>query len=537
MDFLVLENTEFYGIIIVTIERRFSTIMTQEEYIGQLETTVKSLQDQVSNLTEMVHLLTKKQFGHSSEKTQQEETDGQINLFNEAEVESNTEAQEPTFDEVTKKKKRASKGTREKLIKDIPVVEVECILDDEDKYCPWCKTELVPIGKEQVRQELQFIPAQVKIISYVRYAYECLECKKDGTTVIEKALTPSPVIKHSLASPSSVAYAMYQKYVNALPLYRQEKDWEQYGIKLSRATLANWIIRAAQDWLVPIVEALRCELLKRDVLHADETTVQVLNEPGKKATTESYMWLYRTGVDGKPPIILYDYKPSRGGGNAADYLKDFKGYLHTDGYAGYEKVKGIIRCGCWSHLRRYFVEAMPPDAHKLLNICNGEIGRDYCNKLFNIEKTLVELSADERKNKRLELEKPVLEAFWSWLDTLNPLNGSRLGKAATYAKNQKKYMENYLLDGRCSISNNIAENSIRPFAVGRKNWEFSASTKGAHASAAVYSLVETAKANNLNVYKYLRYLLEYMPDTDFKNHPEDLENLMPWAEEIQNYCK
>ena len=159
---------------------------------------------------------------------------------------------------------------------------------------------------------------------------------------------------------------------------------------------------------------------------------------------------------------------------------------------------------------------MPSNANKLLNVSNGELGRDYCNKLFNIEKTLAELSIDERKTKRLELEKPVLEAFWCWLDTLSPLSGSRLGKAVTYAKNQKKYMENYLLDGRCSISNNLAENSIRPFTIGRKNWEFSASPKGAHASAAIYSLVETAKVNNLSVYKYLAYLLEYMRDIDFK---------------------
>ena len=509
--------------------------MTQEEYIKQLESTVKSLQDQVSNLTEMVRLLTKKQFGHSSEKTIKEEVDGQVNLFNEAETEASAEVKEPTMKEVVKN--HASKGKREKLIKDLPVVEVECVLNDEDKLCPWCKTELKPIGKEQVRQELQFIPAQVKIINYVRYAYECPACKKDGTTVIEKAFVPVPLIKHSLASPSSVAYVMYQKYVNALPLYRQEKDWEQYGIKLSRATLANWIIRVTEDWLISLTELLRSELLKREVLHADETTVQVLHEPGKKATTESYMWLYRTGADGKPPIILYDYQPSRAGKNAADYLAGFRGYLHTDGYAGYEKVEGIIRCGCWSHLRRYFVEAMPSNANKLLNVSNGELGRDYCNKLFNIEKTLAELSIDERKTKRLELEKPVLEAFWCWLDTLSPLSGSRLGKAVTYAKNQKKYMENYLLDGRCSISNNLAENSIRPFTIGRKNWEFSASPKGARASATIYSLVETAKANNLNVYKYLAYLLEYMRDIDFKKYPEELHNFLPWNQEVQSECK
>ena len=236
-------------------------------------------------------------------------------------------------------------------------------------------------------------------------------------------------------------------------------------------------------------------------------------------------------------INLFDYQATRGGFHAAEYLTGFSGYLHTDGYAGYEKVQNITRCGCWAHLRRYFVEAIPPKPSQNGELSNGEIGRDYCNKLFSIEKSLAKLNPEERKIKRLELEKPVLEAFWCWVNKLQPLNGSRLGKAVTYAKNQKKYMENYLLDGRCSLSNNLAENSIRPFTVGRKNWEFSNSQKGAKASATVYSLVETAKANNLNVFKYLRYLLQKMPSLDFKNHPELLGDLLPWAEEPRKTCK
>lgn len=511
--------------------------MTQEDYIKSLENTIESLTTQMATLTETVEYLTKKLFGHSSEKTKKDQALGQLGLFNEAEIEANGSALEPTHKDVAGYKRNAQKGTRETLIKNLEVREVVCELHDNDKDCPYCNTDLVPIGKEQVRQEIEFIPAKVKIVNYIRYAYECPSCKKEDIAVIIKAPTPSPLMKHSLASPSSVAHVMYQKYVNAMPLYRQEKDWEQHGIKLSRATLANWVIRCSHDWLMPITAALRLELLKREILHADETTLQVLNEPGKKAQTKSYMWLYRTGNDGKPPIILYDYKPSRGGQNAADYLEGFKGYLHTDGYSGYEKVKGIKRCGCWAHTRRYFVEAIPATPSKDGKLSNGEIGRDYCNKLFEIERQLADLTPTERKKARLELEKPVLEAFWSWINSLQPLKGSRLGKAVTYANNQKKYLETYLLDGRCSLSNNLAENSIRPFTVGRKNWEFSASTKGADASATVYSLVETAKANGLNIYSYLEYLLLYMTDVDYKNHPEDLETLMPWSKEIQEHCK
>jgi len=229
--------------------------------------------------------------------------------------------------------------------------------------------------------------------------------------------------------------------------------------------------------------------------------------------------------------------PSRSGSNAADYLKGFHGYLHTDGYAGYEKVEDVTRCCCWAHLRQYFVEAIPNKKSLDAPRTNAEIGRDYCNELFEIERTLAPMSSDKRKEERFRLEKPVLEAFWCWLDSLTPLKGSHLGKAVIYAQNQKPYMENYLLDGRCSISNNAAENSIRPFTVGRKNWLFSDTPKGADASATVYSIVETAKANNLNVFTYLNYLLLYMPNTEYRNYPESMDDMMPWSERVQEECK
>ena len=309
------------------------------------------------------------------------------------------------------------------------------------------------------------------------------------------------------------------------------------GLSLSRATMANWIIRCSEDYLIPVTEYLRKRLLERDIVHCDETPVQVLKEDGKKPQTKSYMWLYRSGETEKSPIILYDYQPSRNGDHAAAYLKDFKGYVHSDGFSGYNKLNDIIRCGCWAHLRRKFVEAIPEKKSPDAPMCNAEIGRNYCDQLFHIEDSLKKLSPKERYHKRLELEKPVLDAFWCWLENLTTLKGSALGKAVVYAKNQKPYMENYLLDGRLAISNNAAENAIRPFTVGRKNWLFSDTPKGASASAAVYSIVETAKANGLNVFTYLEYLLLYMPDTDWRNHPEYLEDLMPWSENVQAECK
>ena len=507
----------------------------RDAYIEQLEKTIKNLQDQVSNLTEMVMLLRKEKFGPSSEKAVKS-SEEQLSLFNEAEIEADGAITEPITKSVKGYLRKETRTKREELLKDLPVVEIECDIPTEDQFCVRCGKALKRIGKETVREELEYIPAKLQIVRYVRWSYGCLSCKRTGQPYIVKALTPTSLMNHSLASPSSVANLMYQKYVNSIPLYRQEKTWEQLGISLSRATMANWVIRCSEDYLKPVVEHMRKQLLSRDIIHCDETPVQVLKEEGKKPQTKSYMWLYRTGIDDEKPVVLYDYQPSRNGDHAVTFLKDFKGYVHSDGYSGYNKLTGIIRCGCWAHLRRKFIEAIP-QRKSTEALTNAEIGRNYCDQLFMIERDLKGLSPEERKIKRLELEKPVLEAFWCWLENLEVLKGSALGKAVTYALNQRKYMENYLLDGRCCISNNAAENAIRPFTVGRKNWLFADTPKGASASAAVYSIVETAKANGINVYTYLHYLLLYMPDTDWRNHPEELDHLMPWSEAVQAECK
>lgn len=509
---------------------------TKDAYIEHLENTIKDLQSQINNLTEMVILLRKEKFGPSSEKTPKQ-VEGQLSLFNEAEIEADASVPEPISKEVKGYVRKNPKTKREEIIKDLPVREILCETAKDEQYCDHCNSTLRAIGKEVVREELEYIPAKLQIVRYVRMAYECPRCKHTEHPFIKKALTPTSLMNHSLASPSSVANVMYQKYVNSVPLYRQEKEWERMGLSLSRATMANWVIRCSQDYLLPVVGHLQKNLLERDIVHCDETPVQVLKEEGKKPQTKSYMWLYRTGDDGNPPVILYDYQPSRNGDHAVVFLKDFNGFVHSDGYSGYNKLTGIIRCGCWAHLRRKFIEAVPNKKASDGPLTSAEIGRDYCNQLFEIERDLKHLSPEERMHKRLELEKPILEAFWCWLENLNVLNGSALGKAVSYARNQRKYMENYLLDGRCSISNNAAENAIRPFTVGRKNWLFADTPKGASASAAVYSIIETAKANGLNVYTYLEYLLLYMPDTDWRNHPEELDDLMPWSEAVQAECK
>lgn len=507
-----------------------------EAYVTELENTIKQLNAQVAELTEMVNFLKKQMFGSSSEKTPRDELSNQLSIFNEAEVEENLKAEEPGF--ITPKKHASikKKFRKEQFTKDLPVEEITYAINDEDQFCPKCNTQLKVIGQDFVREELQFIPASLKIIKYVKNVYECPKCKHTDNPYITYPVTPISLMNHSLASPSSVAYVMYQKYVNAIPLYRQEKDWENLGLILSRATMANWIIRCSQDYFYPIIDKFKEELRKREVIHVDETPLQVLKEDGKKPQSKSYMWLYTTGDDESKKIVIYDYKPTRNGDNAVEFLEGFKGYVHSDGFSGYNKLTDVTRCGCWAHLRRKFVEACPQTKIDESSKTVAEIGRDFCNELFNIERSLKELSPEERYIKRLELEKPVLDAFWRWLDEQNPLGGGKLSRAIHYAREQKPYLENYLLDGRCSISNNAAENAIRPFTIGRKNWLFSDTAKGAEASAAVYSIVETAKANGLEVYSYLEYLLDTVRELDWRNHPEMLDDVMPWSSVVKAEC-
>ncbi len=504
-------------------------LAAKDRTIISLQKSIDELTRQVSNLTEAILQMRHDKYGSSSEKHAGTLPD-QISFFNEVEIEAAPLVCDEPFeaDSAGKAKKNSKRSRKDLIIGDIPVEEVLIELEGDELACDICGSTLKPLGKEFVREELRYIPSSLKIIRYTRMSYECPKCKHSDRPVIVRTLAPTSLMNHSLASPSSVAYVMYQKYVQGIPLYRLEKEWERMGIMLSRTTMANWVIRCYEDYLTPILDHMRKVLISRDVIHVDETPVQVLKEDGKKPQSKSYMWVYRTGNDGKEPIILYDYRPSRNGDNVVVYLEDFNGFVHSDGYSGYGKLTEVTRCGCWAHLRRKFVEATPKGKASGTSDSQAQVGIGYCDRLFLIEEQLKDMSPEERYTKRLELEKPVLDAFWSWLETVNALPGSRLGKAVTYAANQKPYMENYLLDGRLSISNNAAENAIRPFVVGRKNWLFADSPKGASASAGVYSIIETAKANGLEPYRYLETLFLNMPDWDHSD--KELEDLMPWSE-------
>jgi transposase len=505
-----------------------------------LEDKCRIQQQEIEELTaklkwyeEQFRLSKQKRFGASSEKTDSD----QLSIFNEAEKESRLNKEEPSLEEITYKR-RKGKGLKKKSFEDLPVETIHYHLDEDEKVCPECNNSLHEMSKE-IRRELKVIPAQVKVVEHVRHVYACRQCEKENiTTPIITAKMPNPVLKGSFVSPSLMAYIMHRKYCEAVPLYRQEQQFINFGIQLSRQNLANWVMHGANNWLKLLYNRLHTYLVKEPVIHADETTMQVLAEKGKKPTSKSYMWLYSSGRYGKG-IFLYEYQSSRAKKHPKTFLKEFKGYLQTDGYPGYNAVEDVTLVGCFAHARRGFTDALkalPKDAKGSRTVASE--GLEFCNKLFNIEKAIKDKSYKERYETRLEKSKPILKAFLSWLNTKERqvLPKSSLGKAIKYCLNQWPKLEAFMLDGKLEISNNRAERAIKPFVIGRKNFLFSKSPKGAMASSIVYSIVETAKANGLNTFYYLNYLFEKLPNIDIENM-DQLDELLPWSNSIPEECK
>ena len=311
------------------------------------------------------------------------------------------------------------------------------------------------------------------------------------------------------------------------------------GIEISRQTMANWLIKASDIWLKLIYDRMHELMLQKDILYADETTLQVLREPGRSADTNSYMWLYRTGRN-ETPIVLYDYQTTRAAKHPIKFLKNFKGYLHADGYKAYNSVPEITIVGCWAHARRCFVDAlkaMPPGKDNT-PLTATEEGLKFCNKLFEIERELHEVTDAERYEGRITKSKPLLDKFKDWLQYQSKRVAPRtpLGKAVQYCRNQWDKLSAFLLDGRLEIDNNRSERSIKPFVIGRKNWLFSNTPKGAASSATIYSIVETAKENGLNPFEYLKYLFDKLPNIDFKDNMT-LDDFMPWATALPQECR
>ena len=496
------------------------TVLEQENQT--LKNEIKELKFLVKYYEEQFKLSQKRKFGFSSEKS----------LYNQLTIEGETDEtavanpeseKEPPL-EVVKEHHRKKRTRKEGL--DLPVEEIICELSDEEKNCPNCGTETETLGNDY-REELVVVPAKVMVRKYVMPKYICRKCEGslDDTTVIIKTPSPNPVIRGSFASPEAIAYTAHQKFVMGVPLYRQEQEWQRKGVLLPRQTLANWLIIAAETWLFLLADELKRRLLSQTVAHADETTFQVLKEEHKTPQSKSYLWVYRTSGDTNEPIVFAEYKPNRKAKNPAEFLASFKGYLHSDGYEAYHKLPSdIIVVGCWAHVRRKWDSALKMISPADRGGTQELKGKLFCDKMFDIEREIAELSPDEKHKKRLEVLKPVMDEFFAWVGTIRTTPKSQLGKAVGYMLSQKKYLQNVLLDGRLELSNNRAERTIKPFVISRKNFLFANTVRGANAAAIIFSLVETAKETGIDPFEYLSYVFKTAPNIDMS---ENIESLLP----------
>lgn len=507
------------------IEQLKKIIAEQQQMIDEQAAEIASKETRIQWLIEQFRLARDRQFGRSSETHPD-----QGELFNEAEQLSNeSDADEAPTTETVSYQRRKPK--RQPLPDDLPRETIRHDLADEDKVCDCCGSGLHCIGEDK-SEKLEFIPAQVKIIEHIRPKYSCRQCEKEATQVtIKVAPVPVSPIPKSIATPSLLAQIITAKYQYALPLYRQESLFEQYGIELNRKTLSSWVIRSA-ELLIPVYERLIHHQLQQAVIHADETPVNVIRD--EKAT--HYMWVYCTGADSpgndqSPPdhdairrIVIYDYQHSRAGACPVDYLKDFTGYLQVDGYVGYENAQLLTTLvGCMAHARRKFIDAKK--AQPKGKSGKADMAIATIQKLYRIEASIKDKEAAKKYTIRHEQAVPLLNDFKAWLEqsALQVPPKSVLGKAIAYTLRQWHKLIRYVDDGRLSIDNNRAERAIKPFVIGRKNWLFSNTSSGANASAILYSLIETAKANGVSPFDYLEWLLEEMP-----KNPENIDALMPW---------
>lgn len=508
-----------------------------------MQVSIKSLQETVEKLTAVIEernqiILNQNRtrFGQSSEKRSYVLTDGQLSMFEitgdgiieqaAAPVSPAETAAIPVAAHTRKPKRKL-----DELCAELPVEEIECDLPEHDRFNATGEP-LKRIGRECIRTELCREKARVWVKKYFSVTYADPQTEKEtGYADIRKAPTPAPLLQHSYASASVVTDIMIRKYADAMPLYRQEQMWKrEYNVQLKRGTMANWMILTTDIYLRRFWELLLDELLSQPVIHADETVLQVLKEQDRKATEKSRMWVYATGKRAERQVRLFRYESSRAGACAEELLKGFTGVLVADGYSGYNVLDHVTRAGCWAHMRRKWFEAMPKGA--TVENSKAAIGYEYCSKLFEIERELEVLSDEERRSQRQLHSKPLVEAYYAWLDTLFQPTG-KLKQAVTYAVNQKPYLCTFLDHGEIEISNNQVENAIRPLVVGRKNWLFSDTPEGADASAIAYSLIETAKANGLNIEQYLLHILTVLPERLAHDSKADILDLLPWADAMK----
>jgi transposase len=517
-----------------------SELVNLREELFQLKTilqgkdvTIESKDIEIERLEMELRLLRQKMYGPKSERMAVVDPEVQPHLFNEAEA----EAKEEVAEEIQIIQYERKKGGRRVLPENLPRIEEVHDIPEEEKVCG-CGCRLSRIG-EEVTEELDIIPRQCRVVRHIRPKYACRQCEgvESDKGAVQIAPAPVQLLPKTIATAGLLAAVVVEKFADGLPLYRQAARFSREGIEISRGTLSNWMVRVG-ELCNPLIEIFREELRTGPLINADETPVQVLNEPGRANTTKSYMWVFRGG---RPPdrgggtVVVFDYRPTRSGdGILKEYLTDYTGYVQTDGYIGYEVLSelAVKHAGCWAHVRRKFVEVVQAVEKarkgKQRRGCSADVAVSKIRRLYEIEREAInrELTGKKLVQFRREHALPLLQEFHDWLTARiggTPPKGL-LGTAMNYALKQWGRLVVYVEDPHVGLDNNVAENAIRPFAIGRKNWLFAGSPAGARASANLYSLVETAKANGLEPYRYLRYIFQRLP---YAATPDDYRKLTP----------
>ena len=509
--------------------------------IAERDEKIRKQNIQIDNMIQALLHARKKLFGPSTEVTQ---TDGQLSLFES--VQELAERLNLSKEKITVKpytRTARKPGVRKEMLAGFPQEVEKYVLPAEEK-CSVCGGEMKVTGKKVVRTEVEFQPAKLIVKQIIQQVTKCVNCGTEDSPNekchFQKAAVPVPPLAYSISTPSLIAQVMYQKFALGLPLSRQEKDWYRLGLVLSRSNMANWVIRCSEEWFKPVYWRIYEKLLECDLIHMDETRIRCNKEEGKLPSSESFMWVMRSAASEDIQAAFFFYSRSRGGENARKLLKDFNGYLITDAYAGYDTVPDIKRALCWSHARRYLIESIPLDSKgKEIPGSKDAEGREYINLLFKVEGEIKNLPYEEKKQKRQDASKPILDAFWTWVEKTSAMytTNEKLTQALGYCQNQRKYLETFLEDGRIPLSNNYCEANIKPFATARRAWLFADTPKGAFANGVLYTLVESAKANDLDVYEYLKHLLTERPNNHHLEKPSVIDRLLPWSKELPEQCR
>lgn len=489
------------------------------------------LQKRIEVLTEQVRHLTNALYGSRTEKSKYQSPDGQVSLFEDDPLfndSEHTEEQSTAVMTYTVVRRVINKKRNDSFLDHVEIEEVHHHPDQ--LACDCCQSTMKEIGHTMVREEAKFIPAQMKRVQHYEHAYECTNCKKDmkQKAQVKRGKAPQAVLQRSIAGPTVLAKLIYDKFIQYLPLYRQVKEWERSGLITNDKNLSNWVIRASEDWLMPVYEYMKQQLMRKTILHVDETTAQIIHRSdGKSGQSNAYNWVFRSVPCQGPQVVLFQSSLSRSRSVLADFTSDFKGKIICDGYSAYGHLPDVSFANCWAHVRRYWLKAESK---------NGKIGVDYCDQLYQLERKFKAYSPGKRRKARRKYSKPIVERFLKWVEDAPFFGKNALAKAAEYTLNRVQGLKAFLFDGRIEIDNNPAENAIRPNVIGRKNWLFSVSEAGARANAICLSLAETVKANGIDFYRYLVKLLTDLPSLPIHQQPEILRNYMPWSKQIQATC-